>query len=394
MFSVVLLAACGGGGGGASPPPLPPLGGGEGSIASPVNLGTASSTLSHSGSIGAIGTSYYRFTTGPAGLYTISLTNTQSDLSWELFSGSNFASGLVQICDNILVSGPANETCTATLSASTTYYLTVDEWDSVAGTYTLTITPPLTTAPAAPTGVAAAGTYGKVTVSWYAVTGATSYNIYWSTTAGAGTSGTKISGLPVNRGTYDHVVPTTGIPYYYVVTAQNANGESTASTQVNATPLAPLAPPLTFSFDDNTLQGWTTNGIWAPSTIYARSGSYSVTDSPLGNYQNSTNTWIMSPMMDLTGTTTPTLTFWHRYVTEETFDKARVEVSTDGGATFINITPALGNYYSGTLSVFTLVTIDLSTYKASNKFVIRFRFTTDDVVAYDGWYIDDIAISN
>ncbi len=391
IFSIALLASCGGGGGGG-PAPVP-SGGGEGSIASPVNLGTVSSTVSHSGSIGAGGTSYYRFTSGAADVYTISLTNTQSDLSWEIYSSSNFSSGLIRWCDNNTSAGPANETCTVTLSASTTYYLMVEEWDLVAGTYTLAVTPPATSAPAAPTGVAANGTYGKVTVTWFAVTGATSYNVYWSTTAGAGTLGTRISGLPVSSSTYDHVVTTTGIPYYYVVTAQNAIGESLASTQVSGTPLAPMAPPLAYTFDDGTLQGWTTNGIWNVTTQYAYSLNYSVTDSPLGNYQDSTNTSLTSPMMDLTATTAPNLTFWHRYQTEAAYDKAYVEISTDGGTTYTNITPDLGGYYSGLLSVFTLVTIDLAPYKTFNRVVIRFRLYTDNVVMYDGWYIDDIGIS-
>ena len=392
IFSIALLASCGGGGGGGGTPPAAPAD--EGSIASPVNLGTVSTTVTHSGSVGVVvGTSFYRFTTGStAGSYVISLTNTQSDLDWALFSDSGFTT-LVGLCDNFMTPGPNNESCSASLSANTTYYLAVDEYDLVAGTYTLTVTPPVP--PATPGGVAAAAGYGKVTISWYNATGATSYNVYWSTTSGGASSGgTKISGIATTS--YDHVVAATGIPYYYVVTAENANGESAKSTpEVTATPLAKQVPPLTYNFDDGTRQGWTTNSIWNVNTVYANSGTYSVTDSPLGNYQNSSNTWLASPMIDLTGTTTPKLTFWHRYLTETDYDKAYVEISTNGGNTFTNITPGLPGYlyYSGTLSTFTLVTIDLSAYKASNTVVIRFRLQTDSSMWYDGWYIDDIGIS-
>jgi hypothetical protein len=139
IFSVSLLASCGGGGGGGTPPPPTS----EGSITSPVNLGTASTTITHAGSISAEGTSFYTFTAGStAGSYTISLTNTHSDLLWAVLSNSDFMNGILMECDNFVTAGANNEICSVTLSAGTTYYLGVAEWDKVAGTFTLTIIPP------------------------------------------------------------------------------------------------------------------------------------------------------------------------------------------------------------------------------------------------------------
>ncbi|MCE9501990.1 MAG: hypothetical protein K8R21_16030, partial [Leptospira sp.] len=58
--------------------------------------------------------------------------------------------------------------------------------------------------PDAPTGVFVAGGDTKSTVSWSNVSGATSYNIYWSTTAGVTvTTGTKIPN--VGSSPYDHL---------------------------------------------------------------------------------------------------------------------------------------------------------------------------------------------
>ncbi len=386
LFGVALLASCGGGGGGGSATPVS-----EGSIGSPVNLGTVSATVTHPGSVSAYDTSYYQFTTGStAGSYVISLTNTQSDLSWELFSDSGFTAS-EGLCDNNTTAGANDESCSVTLSAGATYYLAVDEWDTVAGAYTLTLTAPMP--PATPGGIAANAGYGKVTISWYYATGATSYNVYWSTISGTGTGGTKISGI--TNTSYDHIVPTTEVPYYYVVTAQNVNGESAPTSQVSATPMALQVPPLLYNFDDGTRQGWTTNGIWNVNTIYANSGTYSVTDSPLGNYLDSINSSLISPMIDLTGTTAPKLKFWHRYVLEDAADYGYVELSIDGGVNWTNITPATiyGNRYSGTVSTFTSVIVDLTAYKSSNQVVIRFRLQTDSGMFYDGWYIDDIEIS-
>jgi predicted phage tail protein len=94
-----------------------------------------------------------------------------------------------------------------------------------------------------PQGVSATPGNDQVTVSWPAVTGAASYNIYWSTTTGVTTAnGTKITGVTAP---YTLTGLTNGTTYYFVVTAVNSDGESTASTGVNATPTAtppPAAP--------------------------------------------------------------------------------------------------------------------------------------------------------
>ena len=93
-------------------------------------------------------------------------------------------------------------------------------------------TPPVP--PANPTNATVTAGDGQVTVSWSAVTGATSYNIYWSTTTGVTTAnGTKITNA-VNP--YVQSSLSNGTAYYYVVTAVNSVGESAASAQVTATP--------------------------------------------------------------------------------------------------------------------------------------------------------------
>jgi len=99
-----------------------------------------------------------------------------------------------------------------------------------------------TSAPSAPTGVTATPGNGQVTIAWTAVSGAITYNIYWSTTAGTGQNGTQILAA---TNPYTQTGLTNGTPYYYVVTAVNLNGESTPSAQVSATPSAQA--PITLS---------------------------------------------------------------------------------------------------------------------------------------------------
>ena len=141
------------------------------------------------------------------------------------------------------VTSPAVQT---RLAAATTYYYIVTAVNStgesaasiqVAATTPATVPSP--TAPAAPTGVTAVGSANQATISWPVVSGATSYNVYWSTTTGV----TKSSGTIVAGVTSPYVKTglSAGTTYYFIVTAANSVGESADSTQATATTAA--APP-------------------------------------------------------------------------------------------------------------------------------------------------------
>ncbi|MDH5752813.1 MAG: hypothetical protein OEZ59_10415 [Deltaproteobacteria bacterium] len=109
----------------------------EGSIYNPVfstlTVGTPSDEL-----IDEYGLNHYEFTTGAAdAVYTISLTNTNSDLNWELFANAELSLWMDE-CDTSLVA--EDEICvTPLLAANTTYYLRVSEWDFVLGGFTILV---------------------------------------------------------------------------------------------------------------------------------------------------------------------------------------------------------------------------------------------------------------
>ncbi len=96
--------------------------------------------------------------------------------------------------------------------------------------------------PSSPTGVNAAAGDGQVIISWNSVSGATSYNLYWSTSPGVSKASytEKIANVTTP---FTHSGRINGTTYYYVVTAVNNYGESGESTQVSATPGQPPPPP-------------------------------------------------------------------------------------------------------------------------------------------------------
>lgn len=116
-------------------------------------------------------------------------------------------------------------------------------------------------APQAPESIVSMSGNAQVRLSWGDASGATTYNIYWSTTAGVRKqSGTKVSAV---TSPYYQAGLNNGTTYYYVVTAANQYGESAESVEVWASP-SPIAPPLpprevvVFGFDRRAIIRWTT----------------------------------------------------------------------------------------------------------------------------------------
>jgi len=180
----------------------------------------------------------------PANVMATGGTN-QVTLSWNAVTGATsynvyYATTTgVTTSNGTKVSNATSPAVLTSLAAGTTYYYIVtavnSTGESTASTQvsatTLSATP-APTVPAAPTGITATGGANQVTVSWTAVTGATSYNIYYSTASGMTTmTGTKIASV---TSPYVHTGLTAGTTYYYIVTAVNSAGESAASTQASA----------------------------------------------------------------------------------------------------------------------------------------------------------------
>ena len=220
-----ILSGCGGGGGGDSSPVAPAAPTGVTAVA-----GLGQARISWDNVTGATAYNIYYSTTSPVPRAT--------------------ATKIDNVTSPHVVTSLVN---------GTTYYFVVtainaigESKDSIEVSAKPIPNPP----PAAPTSVSADAGPGQVTISWNNVTGATSYNIYHSTTSPVSkVTGTKVAGVtspsvvtPLDNGT----------TYYFVVTAVNADGESADSSEVSATPTVNLPPDAPTSVSANAGPGQAT----------------------------------------------------------------------------------------------------------------------------------------
>lgn len=104
------------------------------------------------------------------------------------------------------------------------------------------------------------------------------------------------------------------------------------------------------------------------------------------------------------------LTFWHRYLLEESYDGGVVEISADGGATWTDLGPRMEqNGYNATISTnygspiagrqaftgnsggWVTTLVNVSSY-AGQTVKFRFREADDRSLELSGWWVDDIRV--
>ena len=86
----------------------------------------------------------------------------------------------------------------------------------------------------APSGVTATLGWHQVAVGWTAVSGASSYTVYWGSSTGITSSSTAITGITDDN--YTHTGLDNGTIYYYKVATVDSAGTGSLSSEVSATP--------------------------------------------------------------------------------------------------------------------------------------------------------------
>ena len=145
-------------------------------------------------------------------------------------------------------------------------------------------------------------------------------------------------------------------------------------------------------FEDDTENGtvgWSVNSPWALTTAASRSGTRAWTDSPGGNYQNDLNVGLWSPIIDLTGFTSATLTFWHQF-DFASGDRGNVWVAgTEDGQSWSGDERL--QTFTGTRTTWQQASIDLSPF-VGEPIRLAFQLVSNAALTADGWYIDDVAV--
>jgi len=235
---------------------------------------------------------------GAPGSVTVTPGNTQNIVSWSTSTGAtsyniywSTLSGVTK-ANGTKITGPNNPYTHLAVTNNMTYYYVVTAvnsfGESLESSPTVSATPSI--APGAPAGVTATPGNGQNIISWSTSTGATTYNIYWSTSSIVTKStGTKIANV---SSPYTHTGRTNGIMYYYVVTASNGAAESAESAQASATPVLSDVW-LTMSTVGAPTARNTHSSVWTGSEMIIWGGFDGTTTLGSGaRYNAITDTWI------------------------------------------------------------------------------------------------------
>ncbi len=258
----------------------------------------------------------------------------------------------------------------------------------------------------------------------------TQYNIYRSTihnfVPGAGN---LIATTGLNSSNYNDTTAVSGQPYYYVVKAEdsstngsgpNNGNESIENKEVATTSLASSTIEGSIVDDVDNLLLMNLNSIWSISNDQSSNGSLSYRSALEGS-----NTYTSNTCARMHSTTfsipvapgsPPNISYQARYNIEADWDGVVVEISTNGGASWVDLPPnggypndfsstgsppinicgyeaSHGAFNGSTSGSFQAVTHDLSAYQGQTV-QVRWSLSTDPGSEEEGFYLDELNYNN
>ena len=152
--------------------------------------------------------------------------------------------------------------------------------------------------------------------------------------------------------------------------------------------MPPIALPLLIDFE-NGAPYWDYEGTWGLTTADFYSSTHSLTESPVGNYQNNIESTSTLRALDLSeGYTEASVSFWTKYRLEQNYDYMYFEVTTNGNNWTILET------FNGNQTSWSQKTYSLDSYIGEPYVQLRFRFKSDSYITDEGMFIDDFEITS
>ena len=233
----------------------------------------------------------------------------------------------------------------------------------------------------------------------------------------------------LNASSFNDITVMSGQPYYYVVKAEdtttsgsgpNNGNESLEVKQVATTALGAATQEGMLIDDVDNLTLMSLSSVWSISAEQASNGSLSYRSAIEGSNAYPSN--ICARMHSTTFSipaapaSPPNITYQSRYNIEPDWDGVVVEISTDGGANWIDLPPnggypsdfnmtgnppinicgypaSQGAFNGNTGGAFVPVTHDLSAYQGQTV-QIRWSLSTDPGSEEEGFYLDELSYNN
>ncbi len=224
----------------------------------------------------------------------------------------------------------------------------------------------------------------------------------------------------INSAQFAGIIPvlTEGDTLCYYISASDYCGNDDSIPVICAYISAGVSIPYADGFDSG-------NAGWFDTTITGSSWqlgtpAFGLTSGALSNpnawdvdllnaYANNTDCRLYSPVFDFSNITTSSLSFYHNYFTEATWDGVRLETSVDQGLnwqvlgtvadplatnwyTDFSINSSLLPAWDGTSAGWINSTYKMNSFAGISDVRLRFVFTSDGSIVRDGYSIDNFSI--